>query len=292
MTDTSPSLQRGIQHDLVLDPFICIWVLLPISVVTFLVSLLRHYLTLISFKPGRKLAYRLRLSSYFAYLMLFRNNGNLLPLDQYILRYSFFMHPENGYLFQPVKVMSITSTFMNPENMSGKVKELMSSALPQMALGAWARYFYSGFAVAKIPFPLSETFRSMLQSGIEMTGKDLDVSYVSALSWYVLNLFGNVVLFKLLLTGFSGNTGATGGQFQPAEHSKQGVKSVQDDPRLMNIAEWHTDLSRSLHEQMTDSAELNLEKQLQGIRDEMKFTMNTSYRYLLPLSEDFLLVQQ
>lgn len=39
---------------------------------------------------------------------------------------------------------------------------------------------------AKIPFPLTQRFRSMLQNGIDLS--TVDVSYVSSRSWYVFLL--------------------------------------------------------------------------------------------------------
>jgi hypothetical protein len=50
----------------------------------------------------------------------------------------------------------------------------------------------------KIPFPLFQRFRIITQRGIEQLA-DLDVSYVSSLSWYFLVLFGMMGINTLLL---------------------------------------------------------------------------------------------
>lgn len=59
------------------------------------------------------------------------------------------------------------------------------------------------FAV-KLPFPVTLGFKSMLQRGIETL--DMDVRWVSSLSWYFLNFFGLNGLYKIILgdpTGIS-----------------------------------------------------------------------------------------
>ena len=54
----------------------------------------------------------------------------------------------------------------------------------------------------KLPFPLTIRFKSMLQSGV-MT-RDLDVQWVSSLSWYFLNLMGHQSVFGFILGSDNG----------------------------------------------------------------------------------------
>jgi hypothetical protein len=54
----------------------------------------------------------------------------------------------------------------------------------------------------KLPFPLTIRFKSMLQSGV-MT-RDLDVQWVSSLSWYFLNLMGLQSVFGFILGSDNG----------------------------------------------------------------------------------------
>jgi len=56
----------------------------------------------------------------------------------------------------------------------------------------------------KLPFPLTIRFKSMLQSGV-MT-RDLDVRWVSSLSWYFLNLFGLQSVFGFILGSDNGSS--------------------------------------------------------------------------------------
>jgi hypothetical protein len=49
----------------------------------------------------------------------------------------------------------------------------------------------------RLPFVLTNRFKAMLQRGIETP--DMDVTWVSSLSWYFLNLFGLQGVFALLL---------------------------------------------------------------------------------------------
>lgn len=54
----------------------------------------------------------------------------------------------------------------------------------------------------KLPFPLTLGFKSMLQRGIETP--DMDVRWVSSLSWYFLNFFGLNGLYRMILGNDNG----------------------------------------------------------------------------------------
>merc|ERR1711871_1700479 len=77
------------------------------------------------------------------------------------------------------------------------MKKNMSVMVPNMLMMGWASYFFAGFVIAKVPFGLMDRFRMMLQRGIDLD--TLDVSYVSSMSWYFLNMFGLRGLFTLVL---------------------------------------------------------------------------------------------
>lgn len=112
--------------------------------------------------------------------------------------------------------------------MTGMMKNNLGMMVPQMLTMAWVNFFFSGFVVAKVPFPLTQKFRGMLQRGVrarrrprlappahpppghparaarraehaplllssvspQVDLQSLDVTYVSSLSWYFLNVFG------------------------------------------------------------------------------------------------------
>ena len=76
---------------------------------------------------------------------------------------------------------------------------LLPSACPQIAMGAFVNYFFSGFILGRVPFALSPKFRLMLQRGIDLPS--LDVTYFTSLSYYILLLFGMRGVFMLAFQG-------------------------------------------------------------------------------------------
>jgi hypothetical protein len=102
------------------------------------------------------------------------------------------------------------------DGMMGGMKTQAVMMVPQMVIMGWINFFFQGFVLSaslesardkrvdgirtvKLPFPLTLGFKSMLQRGVETP--DMDVRWVSSLSWYFLNFFGLNGLYRLLLGG-------------------------------------------------------------------------------------------
>jgi ER membrane protein complex subunit 3 len=103
------------------------------------------------------------------------------------------------------------------DGMMAGMKTQMVMMVPQMVIMGWINFFFQGFVLSeyyfrttpylatdavslvKLPFPLTLGFKSMLQRGIETP--DMDVRWVSSLSWYFLNFFGLNGLYRLILGG-------------------------------------------------------------------------------------------
>lgn len=83
------------------------------------------------------------------------------------------------------------------EAMMEPMKKQMVMMIPQTVIMGWINFFFSGFVLLKLPFPLTVRFKVMLQRDIPTP--DLDVTWVSALSWYFLTLFGLNAVYRLVL---------------------------------------------------------------------------------------------
>lgn len=82
------------------------------------------------------------------------------------------------------------------EMMMDGMKKQFTQIIPQTFIMSWVTFFFTGFVLIKLPFPLTLRFKAMLQRDI--LTKDMDATWVSSLSWYFLNLFGLQSIFTLL----------------------------------------------------------------------------------------------
>ncbi|KAI3632075.1 hypothetical protein MIR68_009911 [Amoeboaphelidium protococcarum] len=155
--------------------------------------------------------------------------ANLLPYNRFQMRKTALMNKltDGSLLLAPPSQPSASSDVtqkqkddddqsqtppLNPmgdpaqmEVMMEGMKKNMVMMVPQMIMMGWISYFFAGFIIVKLPFPLTVRFKAMLQKDI-MT-PNMDVAWVSSLSWYFLNLFGLNKIFSLIL----GDGSAAGG---------------------------------------------------------------------------------
>ncbi|KAJ3549910.1 hypothetical protein NMY22_g704 [Coprinellus aureogranulatus] len=175
-----------------------------------LVGVLRHYVVVLLQSPPKKLPRNaLREQRALARSQVLRATAPYSPLPP-----SFF-HPMTESLSEafaagtylkdgPPKEGETPAGPANPltdpgamDGMMAGMKTQMVMMVPQMVIMGWINFFFQGFVLIKLPFPLTLGFKSMLQRGIETP--DMDVRWVSSLSWYFLNFFGLNGLYRLIL---------------------------------------------------------------------------------------------
>lgn len=128
--------------------------------------------------------------------------STILPRLAFAARKAYILDAitNNSFLKNPDAPAGPANPMTDPqgmESMMDGMKKNMVMMVPQMLIMSWISYFFTGFVLIRLPFPLTLRFKAMLQRGIETY--DMDVSWVSSLSWYFLNLFGLRGVFQLLL---------------------------------------------------------------------------------------------
>jgi hypothetical protein len=79
------------------------------------------------------------------------------------------------------------------ESLSGTLPFIIAS----IATIGWINYSFGSTLLAKVPFNLSQQFKTITQSGIEM--ENLNVQYISGISFYILIMMGLGQLNSLFL---------------------------------------------------------------------------------------------
>ncbi|RUS15743.1 integral membrane protein DUF106-domain-containing protein [Endogone sp. FLAS-F59071] len=203
-------------QQMILDPAIRDWVLIPIMIVMLLLGVLRHYITVLISSPPKKPSLKsVRESKILLRGMQLRTYGNTLPAHAFQSRKQFLSeaYESGSYLKNPKPTTDPdVSALQNPmpdpdtmETMMAGMKGQVGNMIPQMLIMGWINFFFQGFVLIRLPFPLTLRFKSMLQRGVET--QDMDVAWVSSLSWYFLNLFGLGSIFQIIL----GDGNAAGG---------------------------------------------------------------------------------
>ncbi|KAI9317204.1 integral membrane protein DUF106-domain-containing protein [Dichotomocladium elegans] len=190
---------------MILDPAIRDWVLIPILGVMLLVGILRHYITnLLTGEPKKPQIKAVRESKALLRGFRLRGFGNHVPPHAFTGRKAYLAeaYEQGTYLKNqtPKEGDVAPNPMTDPDMMEGMMegmKKQLTNMVPQMLIMGWINFFFKGFVVIKLPFPLTPRFKTMLQSGV-MT-RDMDVTWVSSLSWYFLNLFGLGSVFALIL---------------------------------------------------------------------------------------------
>jgi hypothetical protein len=135
--------------------------------------------------------------------MLRANNRNISS-KSFASRQSYLLEKfkDNAYIKDPESKGAAQQMMSDPkamDNMMSGMKSQIMMFVPNTIIMGWINAFFAGFVVMKLPFPLTTSFKAMMQSGVSTN--DLDVRWVSSISWYFLNLIGLSPLYSLILGG-------------------------------------------------------------------------------------------
>ncbi|KAL5116276.1 hypothetical protein ACEQ8H_005834 [Pleosporales sp. CAS-2024a] len=241
----SPSI-RGIMSQPVVqtihrDPALFWWILLPITVVMILTGILRHYaMTLLQTTPKKQELPKMRQQRALVRGVNLRTNANVLTPASFQARKTYMVHAyqEGKFLAEPdARGKPRPNPMSDPaamEGMMGMMKGNMAMMIPQSLIMGWINAFFSGFVIMKLPFPLTPQFKSMLQSGVGT--RDLDVRWVSSLSWYFLTLFGLQPVYNFIL-GSNNAANQVTQQMAMANPGAGGIMGPEQDPDKLFLNE-------------------------------------------------------
>ncbi|CAB3253153.1 unnamed protein product [Arctia plantaginis] len=218
--------------ELLLDPNIRLWVFLPIVIITFLVGIVRHYVSIILSSQKKIELLQVQDSQVMIRARLLRENGKYLPKQSFAMRRHWFNNEETGYFKVQKRAATSQNPMTDPGMMTDMLKGNVTNVLPMIVIGGWINWMFSGFLTTKVPFPLTLRFKPMLQRGVELAY--LDASWVSSASWYFLNVFGLRTIYALVL----GENNAADQSKIMQEQMSGAAMAMPPDPKAAFKAEW------------------------------------------------------
>ncbi|CAJ0600823.1 unnamed protein product [Cylicocyclus nassatus] len=218
--------------DLLLDPAIRTWVFLPIVVITFMIGVLRHYVSLLLMSKKKVELENVADGQYLLRSRLLRENGRFLPRSSFNARRNFLSAEDHGYLSKAMQRPSKGPNPMDPSQVTEMLKGNMMNMIPMIVVGGWINWTFSGFVTTRVPFPLTLKFKAMLQRGVDLVS--LDSAWVSSASWYFLCMFGLRSIYTLIL----GEENAADQSKAMEDQMTGAAMSPQQDPKAAFKAEW------------------------------------------------------
>merc|ERR1712168_134266 len=184
--------------DITLDPGIRVWIFAPIAFITFLFGLAMHYVRLIVQSEPNATLEQIKDSQIMMRSNYTRMNSRFVCPRAWHMRKPYFVDEDKGVLSLGKKKPAQQKNMMTDPTMAHEMmKGQLLNMVPNIVIGYLINMLFSGFLIAKVPFPLTFRFKSMLQRGVELP--ELDPSWISSASWYFICIFGLRRLYSLVL---------------------------------------------------------------------------------------------
>jgi ER membrane protein complex subunit 3 len=197
-------------HNIILDPAIRDWVVLPLVAMMILVGIGRHYVQQLMKSDAAvtedNIA-EMKRKQTVARSQKLQSGCHFLDEDSWKARRGYFNRKKpddalstrkEGVLREKDIPAAGNPIMSNPMAMVDMMKGQVTFMVTNMGMMTFCNWFFAGFVCVKFPFSMpSNGFKTMLQRGIDL--KSLDITYVSSLSWYLLISFGLRGLYQLIL---------------------------------------------------------------------------------------------
>ncbi|CAG5981457.1 unnamed protein product [Menidia menidia] len=262
------------EPELLLDSNIRLWVVLPIVFITFLVGVIRHYVSILLQSDKKLTLEQVSDSQVLIRSRILRENGKYIPKQSFLMRKFYFNNQEDGFFKKTKRKVVPPSPMTDPSMLTDMMKGNVTNVLPMILIGGWINWTFSGFVTTKVPFPLTLRFKPMLQQGIELLS--LDASWVSSASWYFLNVFGLRSMYSLIL---GQDNGADQSRIMQEQMSGAAMAMPADTNKAFK-AEWEA-LELTDHQWALESVEEDLmsrELDLDGMFSK-ELPTRSRYRY-------------
>ena len=228
-----------------LDPQIRDYVLIPVIVVVIATSLIRNNLQrILGHQLPKSDLEEIKRASLMARIRNLRNSSGFLTPKNWEGRRAIYIKKDEGILWripaQKSAMEQMLSQHQDPSAATSMLTNQVSYIALHGTLGYWISHMFSGFVVAKMPFPLTFKIKAMFQRGIEVTA--LDSSYVSSLSFYFFVMMSSSAIVAIINRIFgsrgSENDGAaevammaTGGMPPPPAMGNPDIKKLYETER-------------------------------------------------------------
>merc|ERR1712226_385185 len=184
--------------DITLDPDIRVWIFVPIAFITFLFGCAMNYIRILVQAEQKATLDQIKDAQQLQRSVNIRMNSRFVCSRAFHMRKDFFLNEETGILSLGKKRPAQQKNMMTDPTMASEMmKGQLLNMVPNVVVGYLINVLFSGFLIAKVPFPLTFRFKAMLQRGVELP--ELDPSWVSSASWYFLCMFGLRRLYSLFL---------------------------------------------------------------------------------------------
>ena len=144
-----------VSSPILIDPQIRNWVLFPIFIITLLVGLARHYVQQLIKSNNTSKIKKIKPLQILTRSQRFRQNSRFLPPFAFSSRKAYLQTKKVGLLCQKQERAENPMMSGNPSFQMDMMKGQMTNMLPSILMMTFVSYFFSGYVISKVPFPLT-----------------------------------------------------------------------------------------------------------------------------------------